>query len=307
MSLRLRSVSVAVTLLGSVAFVAGCGARPPPGGGPGPEEPVRFSFAVLADPHLATDARREQRLTSLVSWLNQEAGERNIELVLVLGDLGWKAGLEKARDVLGELSVPWVPLLGDNEVHLGDERDFDRVFGAQLAALAGTFPGWTRAPSPVVDPSTGRENWLVNFAFEHRGVRFVALDFVSRADGLSGEFGEVHDYPGGTLPWLESLLAASAAGPADGIVLASHLPMHGGPFGEPAMQRFAQVLGPHRDRIRANVAGHLHISYEGTVADLFEVFVTAATWANEEAVRIFRVEGGPAGFEYEQELVAVPF
>ena len=49
----------------------------------------QFSFVVLADPHISGLVEHEERLTLAVEWINSEATSRGIELVLVVGDIGW--------------------------------------------------------------------------------------------------------------------------------------------------------------------------------------------------------------------------
>ena len=74
----------------------------------------QFSFVVLADPHISGLVEHEERLTLAVEWINSEATSRGIELVLVVGDIGWSDGVERSRELLDELEVTYVPLMGDD-------------------------------------------------------------------------------------------------------------------------------------------------------------------------------------------------
>lgn len=270
-----------------------------------PPEPP-FAFAVLADPHITTDAAREARLAQLVRWLNVEAPSRRIELVLVVGDLGWREGVETARALLGALEVPWVPLLGDNEVVYGSEDAFEQVFGPQLEALGSVVGGLRRAPRPVRLAVPDRDASLQNFGFTWRGVRFVGLDWASRQEGnVASEMGELHDVPGGSLEWLAGEISGHPE--ARGFVLASHIPMHGVLFDAREMQAVATALEPRRTDILVNVAGHMHLNYEDVVAPLYDVWVTAATWSHTKAIRIVRIEPERDGIGVSQELVDVAF
>jgi hypothetical protein len=270
-----------------------------------PELAPPFSFAILADPHLTSNPEREARLTKLVDWINAETPARRLELVLVLGDLGWEEGLEKAPALLGRLGVPWVPIIGDNEVVFGSEEAFDRIFAPQYAALAKVLPDFQRAARPVRLVQPDRDAWLQNLAFSWRGVRFVGLDWASRQEGvLASEVGNLHDVAGGSLPWLTGEIAHHPD--ATGFVLLSHLPMHSGAFTAPEMERLAAALEPRRADVLADVAGHVHLNYESSESG-WEVWVTAATWSSEQAIRIVRVTSQADGARLTQELVTVPY
>jgi len=282
--------------------LAACGtAAPSP-----PREPP-FSFAIIADPHITSNAAREERLSAVVSWINGQAAARGVELVLVLGDIGWGAGVEKAASLLDALAVPWAPLIGDNEIHDGSEEAFTTVFGPRIDRLAATQQSLRRAPAPVANPETGESSWFVNYSFVHRGVRFVCLDWSARStpDDLSGERGFAHDLPGGTWPWFVADLELSSAA-ADGIVLASHIPMHGVALDAALLDKVRATLAPIASRVRMNVAGHIHFAYEMRVDDLYDVFVSSPPWADAPVVRIFTVQPTDGGFEYTPETVPVP-
>ena len=46
----------------------------------------QFSFAIIADPHIAGPEDHEARLETAVTWINEQAESKDIQLVLVLGD-----------------------------------------------------------------------------------------------------------------------------------------------------------------------------------------------------------------------------
>ncbi|MHC4861692.1 MAG: hypothetical protein ACYTDY_16555, partial [Planctomycetota bacterium] len=152
-----------------------------------PAEPAQpFAFAILADPHIAGRPENERRLAACVDWVNAKRDAGPIEVVFVLGDVGWgKGNLVRAKAILDRLAVPYVPVLGDNEVASGHEAEFETVFGPHYEGLATTLEGWRRAPTPVRDPETGRQAWLQNFSFDHRGLHFGGLDWTTRDGGES--------------------------------------------------------------------------------------------------------------------------
>ena len=88
-------------------LVAGCGEAPEPNP---PEPPEQFSFVIIADPHIAGPVEHERRLSVAVDWVNEHRDGERIELVFVVGDIGWKrAGQEKARAILDQLTPLYVP------------------------------------------------------------------------------------------------------------------------------------------------------------------------------------------------------
>ncbi len=81
-----------------------------------------FSFVVIADPHIAGPIDHEARLQIAIDWINEYQAEHSIEVVLVLGDIGWNDGLARAAQLLGDLELPWVPisgLMGNNPAYHG--------------------------------------------------------------------------------------------------------------------------------------------------------------------------------------------
>lgn len=273
-----------------------------------PEAPMEdlFSFAVLADPHLYGDADNEARWQVAVDWVNAHAAEERIELVLIVGDIAWGAGLAEAPAQLGALQPAWVPITGDNEINGGDEQAFYEAMAPQWEALAATLEGFQRAPAPVHNPLAGQDSWFTNLAFELRGLRFVGLDFCARgADGLFAEMADLHDVEGGTLPWLTASLGPTDA-PEDSLVLFSHHPMHLSPgsFDLAEMETLETQLAPWEGPLFANFAGHYHENGDtGPESGLWQVYVTDATKDDEITVRLVRVSGDGARFAYAQELV----
>ena len=98
----------------------------------GPLTP-RFSFVVIADPHVSGPGEHADRLMAAVAWVNDHAIDRDLQLVVVLGDIAWDDGIGLADEILGELTVSWVPVLGDNEIQSGDAEAFFVAFADQLA------------------------------------------------------------------------------------------------------------------------------------------------------------------------------
>lgn len=267
-----------------------------------------FSFAVLADPHVSGEGDNATRLEQAVTWINEQAPTRGIELVFVVGDIGWgEDGLALFRELLDGLTVPYLPVLGDNEVHFDSEQLFDTTFADHYAALAESLPGLTRGPVEVDNPAWATTSWFQNFAFPYGGVWFLGLDWNSRdPDPLWGEYGEIHDFEGGTFPWFEAELAAMDPSEAEDVLLFSHHPMHAGVFDSGEMDQLVGATLPVAGRVAAAFAGHIHVTYEQPVDDGgYDVFVTDAVWDDEITVRLVDVQTDGARFSYAQTLEVV--
>ena len=272
----------------------------------------RFAFAVLADCHITegSGGEHQARLDRAVSWIWENAAERDIQLVVVLGDIAWNEGFSPAVASLSALPLPWVPILGDNEIQSLDEAAFHAAFAPQTAALADSLDQWTQAPTPVPNPQRGGESAFQNLGFDFGGLRFLGVDWSSREiGGVYSETPDLHDFPGGTWPWLRGELAQLQDRPESSVVLLSHMPLFDGPGGLTVDEVPVDLdtLAPHRDALWANLAGHLHgdSSMDWEEAGI-EVHVTDATWDDVVTVNVVEVRGDDRGFAFVQERVVVP-
>jgi len=289
-------------------FLTSCGSDSEDGGDSvEPEMEDLFTFVVLADPHIAGPLEHEERLQKAVSWINSVAEERHIELVVVVGDIGWGSGLERSRELLDELEVTYVPLMGDNEVQTDDEERYVMVYESQFERLEDELEEWMKVKESTIHPESGEPVWLQNLRFEHKGVLFVGVDTIIRGvDGIMGEFGTLNDYPGGSWPFLEEVLSDAEFRPYESIVLAGHVPIMTGTMDTQEMADVATLVGPVGEWVYAHFAGHLHIDHE---ADLVEqgmkLFVTDATWDDDITLRMVEVRGNGVRMEYSQENILV--
>lgn len=287
--------------------ISGCQTPPADSGELALEVEPLFSFVVLADPHIAGPIEHEQRLEKAVGWINEHADERTMELVVVVGDIGWSSGLERSRELLDALEIPYVPLMGDNEVQTDDEERYHQVYASQFEVLSETLDDWYQAPAPVVHPDSGEMAWLQNLTFEHKGVLFVGADTIVRGvRGSLGELGSLNNYEGGTWPYLTEVLSDAEFRPLESIVLAGHVPMMLGSLDLQQMAEVETLIGPVGDWVHGHYAGHLHIDYEEDIYEAgYELFVTDATWDDEITLRIVNVAGNEQEMVYTQELVWV--
>jgi hypothetical protein len=265
-----------------------------------------FSFVVLADPHLTGGAENRERAETAVAWVNAHAAEEGVDLVFVVGDIAWGGGFPDALATLGALEVPYVPILGDNEVQGLAEQAFEEAFASQWALLGETFDAWRKAPLPVANPVEGGESWLQNFSFDFRGLHFVGLDWCSRDVGsIFGEMADLHDFEGGTRPWFDEDLAALSPGPRERVVLLSHHPMHLSPgaFTLDEMDTLTRHYAGDADRIDADYAGHYHLTGDETLEEQgWDVHVTDTIHEAPVHLRLVEVWGNEQRFEFVQRL-----
>jgi hypothetical protein len=297
--------------VGLLLSLACAGSGPTPADSVDSEPPLthQFSFAVLADPHVGnSDDGHEQRLQEAVAWINANANAERIELVWILGDIGWGEGLPRARLALDELEPTWLPVLGDNEIHIDSEPEFDQIFGDHYETLAGRLESWDKGAVEVHNTTYDVTSWMQNFSFDYGGLHWVGLDWNSRSDNsLLGELGELNDFEDGTLPFFQNDLGVFEASEGEDILLFSHHPMHIGAFNDAQMAEITGTTSPLAGRVAGAYAGHLHLNAEVQVEEGgYVVWVTDATWDDENTVRLVRVFGNGVRHEYEQELVVLP-
>lgn len=269
-----------------------------------PLEPL-FSFVIVADPHVAGPVEHEERLTVAVDWINEHAVDRDLQFALILGDIGWGSGLDRSRELLEPLTMPWVPIIGDNVLHTSGDDAFDATFGPQLESLP--FDGFARAPLPVPDSRLGGDAWFQNLRFEHEGVLFVGLDWnIRHLSGNLAEFGDFNDVPGGSFEWMLDALEGVDERPDESVVLLSHVPMVPGVFYVADRENFAELLAPIASKVFGNFVGHLHIDHDEEYPEAgYSTHVTDATWDDRNTIRIVDVLGNDARRAYEQELVVL--
>ena len=224
---------------------------------------------------------------------------------LVLGDLsdsGERSELQRAHELLEALQIPWLPLLGNHEMWpyaydteqgayaeadgpVGDGVMLD-VFAPAFKQGAADLPSLVRAPA-VWNPEIDAESSFVNFAFSHCGVRFVALDFTTRMHAGSGYPGVaseavLHDFEGGSWPWVLADLAEGPGAEAETVVVLAHHPITNSALVSLDSSSFEMAsdtltqLGLDQ-RIAAFFGGHLHIDSEQQGPAGIPAVLTAAT------------------------------
>lgn len=284
-----------------------------------------FSFVVIADPHVSNGTDNAEELEACVEWINDHHEDENksIQTVFVVGDMGGSRG-SLAKAILDDLTIPYVPLIGDNDVHWsggGEEndrfytggREFNDTFGDVFDELASVMENWNKAPTPVWNPEIGTYSYLHNFSFDVGGVHFTCLDWCTRKnqptqeDPLQTEQADLHDFQEGTWQWFTDDITQCNKDAEENIVMLSHHPMHIAPvigelpvnlgaFDHNELDQVESFTAMHGSHVYANISGHYHINwYEARPEGGYEVYVAWGSHTEPSArmklVRVYRDNG----------------
>jgi hypothetical protein len=284
-----------------------------------------FGFAVLADPHIDGSTANTEALERCIEHILARKEAYRVKLVVVLGDIAWGRSstgiprLETARKTLDRLTragIEYVPIPGDNEIHAGEDAEFDRVFAPQYERLEQNLDDWHR-----MKPQPREGVFLQNFSFRVSACRFVCLDIVARGDpdrdaGLDRS-------PGGTLAWFENNLGLLGdAGPGS-VLLFTHIGIFRTGFPqfdrhllpESDLDTLTTLIKPHCTKVAAAYSGHIHQNlylprFDG-LTFLYDVYATDECWDRknpmEEAdatltVRFVLATPGPERVTYLQRI-----
>lgn len=250
-----------------------------------------FSFAIMADPHLDGKLDHKAKFETAVDWIIRKKDANNIELVFVLGDIAWGGSkgnrnltiAKKILDRLNDANIPYIPVIGNNDVGFRGEKEFQDVFESQYNYLSKVLVHWQKASCPV------NNMYLQNFSFDYKGCHFVCPDFNPRKAGI--ESGELYDFPGGSWPWFKNDIVRCQKAKKENIVIMTHIGMFRTGFeaadqylfNESQMSEIKQFLQNYKEYVDSNYAGHIHQNWSAVVwygffVPIYYVRVTDETW-----------------------------
>lgn len=250
-----------------------------------------FSFAVIADPHINGSSDHNAKLKAAIDWIIGNKDGEDIELVFLVGDIAWggpraNRNLKRAKEMLDQLDragITYVPMIGDNEIQLGCEKEFAETFEPHYRRLAKVLPRWKKVPLPV------NGKYLQNFSFDYKGCHFICSDFNSRKRDDEGA--TLHDFAGGSWPWFKNDVETCPKDKKEGVVVVTHIGMFRTGFGKADEYLFSQdemkkikgFLYDYRDYVDTNYAGHIHQNWRASVwtglfTTIYHVRTTDETW-----------------------------
>lgn len=290
----------------------------------GPAYSETFSFAVIADPHISGSPDNRAKFETAIDWIVSNKESKDIELTFVLGDIAWggprgNRNLAVAKEILDRLEdagITYIPVIGDNEVQCGSEKEFQEVFGPHYNILSSTLDNWSKSSTPIDGM------YLQNFSFDYKDCHFVCPDFNSRK--ARGEGGELYDFAGGTWRWFKSDIEKCAKPKKENIVIMTHIGMFRTGFesadrfvfSEDQMSKIKGFLNDYKDNVDSNYAGHLHMNWYVPVwsqlfVPLYFVRVTDETWSKTQwpesedpglTVRWVQIDNSGAKISYQQHI-----
>lgn len=237
-----------------------------------------WSFAIIADLHIGRgfpdyggeNCYLTERLEKVVEWINRNYNNVAIKFLVVLGDIADSAEyseLEKAKEILDHLEIPYVPIIGNHDVWSDGEANGDSYFNTIFdydffdSEFEKLGVDWWAKLEHMESP------YLQNYAFSYGGITFIALDFVNRGESLIRSRAVLHDV---TEYWIDECLDEGKP-----TVLLSHHPMISTfedlPFEEDFeflafkdkdLETIAEIIERDKSnfgtKVLANFAGHIH-------------------------------------------------
>lgn len=225
-----------------------------------------------------------ERLRTAVHNINGLVTGQDACLVILSGDITDSAERSEflhALHILGELKVPWVPLMGNHDAwpytRWGDEAPYafgdslmNQIFEEQFRRLASLFMfREDRRLAPCFDTLSGHNVYLQNFSFSAYGWRFVFLDFNPRYHVRAAEPGMgpevyLHPQPCGTLSYLSRQLSEATSLHEPVCLISHHPPMSVKIFGKHyafarrQKKELLDILRSYRGIPRIWLCGHFH-------------------------------------------------
>jgi hypothetical protein len=278
------------------------------------------------------------RLRNSVLWINQHINDLKIHFVVVTGDMSESAEVSellRCKQLLDSLEVPYIPMIGNHDVwplSQGLESpvpDGDSLVNVMFAdvftGLSSFFPDWNNGTrlDKTWDTEDSCYSYFENFSFSYGSYAYIMTDFNSRAHDIavfngSAADAQLHDFGGGTWPWLQQTIINYPVKGQDNILIFAHHPLSKslltGSFASFDVNEYdviTQFLLTYKDCIGAWIAGHKHNvdeyniktwTFSPTIAVGYEA---AANWEYPNGhFRIFKMwdtaAPTPLGMEYHK-------
>ncbi|MFH1320130.1 MAG: metallophosphoesterase [Bacteroidota bacterium] len=271
-----------------------------------------FSFVAIADSHISGNTEHENRLENTIEWINANTEERNIAFVVILGDIAWgEEYLQRAKNLLSTLEIPYIPIIGDNVIQAGNEIAFNNTFNDIYLYLSNIYENFNKAPNPVWNDGLQQDMYLQNFSFDFQGLHIIGLDWCSRRiDSIQGEFANLYDFNGATFSWFKSDIDLAPKENSENIIMFSHHPMHFfiGAFSSEDYNTIENYTAQYADYVYANMAGHYHKSWH-EIHEIagYELFVVDAVWNEPTSLEIVDVNLIDGSFTFSHEIIIIAY
>lgn len=242
-------------------------------------DPVRFVFAVTADPRANGDSWRNALLQIRDVRANPDPAFAAAEFLLAVGDQDpLSARYRDFQDVFQNAPrmKAFLPLMGNHDVH---DRAFLRTGVLEPQKLGIRL----------------RDAQSMSYSWDWANTRVIMVDAYAGtgADGVVNRAGR---------DWVEAQIK-NAPPTVENVFVATHVPVFprhrhtGEAFDQAPEERdaFWNLLIRHRDRVRAVFVGHTHYFSRMRVADPTGPAATELQKFPDEAGGIWQVDAGAAG------------
>ncbi|MEW5760369.1 MAG: metallophosphoesterase [Candidatus Thermoplasmatota archaeon] len=275
---------------------------------------LKFSFAVITDFHIggwypdyggkgyddSNTTGQENDITRLaraaVIKVNKLKSKHKIKFVIVPGDLtnkGERSEFEKAKEILDELDVPYIPTIGNHDMWPHTDNDkapspigdqyFKETFDSHFNNLKTIFPNWddgTRTTpiwngeaDTLAGANKGANSYFQNFAFDYDKYHFIFADFNSRdnaGDSDDGVMPEADLFDSknvrGSWHWFKEHLKNYPNKGKDNIFIIAHHPLtkhiSGSwfSFSPGEYHKITSFLNKYKNSVGYWFAGHYHMT-----------------------------------------------
>ena len=231
------------------------------------------------------------RLRKAVQWINQHAQEKNIKFVVISGDMtdsGEKSEFQMSKKILDELTIPYVPLIGNHDIwpyvryqneapYACGDSVMNEVFADVYESNRLFFDNWNDGTrlQRIYNPESSHEHYLQNLSFEYDGFVFYALDFnpryhVNKAEPGIGPEAQLMDWTNGTFRWWKNELQNNTHLRNKNVCFFSHHPatnnllfvLSGFVFDFDEYNKIINMLTPYKQHLALWMTGHIHLDYD---------------------------------------------